>query len=164
MTGTYAAKTDVPVSKSRDEIERTLVRFGATGYAYAIQGDRVMVSFEIKTFRVMIRMTLPDREAFARNSYGNRRSDSAIDKDWEQACRQRWRTLANAIKAKLAMVDDGLSTVEREFLADVVVGDSTVGEQIIPDLPAAIRSGHLPPLIPGDSKVIALPSGTDGRR
>ena len=35
MTGQYASKTDVPVSRSREERERTIARFGATGFGYA---------------------------------------------------------------------------------------------------------------------------------
>jgi hypothetical protein len=160
MAGEYASKTDVPVSKSRDEIERTLLRFGATGYGYAVQGARVMITFEVKG----LRMTLPDRESFKRNSYGNLRPASAVERDYEQACRQRWRTLANGVKAKLALVDDGISTVEKEFLADIVVGDSTVGERLIPELREAVARAELPPLIPGDRKVIALPERSEGKR
>ena len=110
MPGEYASKTDVPVSRSRDEIERTLTRFGATAFAYMNQGNRVAIAFEIKNIRVSMTMTLPDREPYRLDSRGKVRTSTAIEKDWEQACRQRWRTLANAIKAKLAMVDDGLAS------------------------------------------------------
>jgi hypothetical protein len=122
MTGTYAAKTDVPVSRSRDEIERTLTRFGATAFAYASNTEgQVAISFEIRRIRVLLRMQLPRREQFARDKRGHDRAESAVERDWEQACRQRWRSLANGVKAKLALIDDGISTVEREFLADIIV-------------------------------------------
>jgi hypothetical protein len=148
--GTYAAKTDVPVSRSFDEIKRTLTRFGADGFGYVEMGNVVGITFQIKSLRVQMKMTLPDREQFARNSYGNRRTASAIDKDHEQACRQKWRTVANGIKAKLALVDDGISTVEREFLADLVLPNGeTVGERVIPELHESIRANELPPLMPG---------------
>ncbi len=135
MPQTYASKTDVPVSRSRDEIERTLSRFGADSFAYSSSKDgQVMIAFELKDYRIVMRMQLPDRKAFLHNSYGNARTESAVEKDWEQASRQRWRTLAAAIKAKLAMIDDGISSVEQEFLAQIVVGRSTIGEQMIPQL------------------------------
>ena len=149
MPGEYASKTDVPVSRSRDEIERTLTRFGATAFAYMNQGNRVAIAFEIKNIRVSMTMTLPDREPYRLDSRGKVRTSTAIEKDWEQACRQRWRTLANAIKAKLAMVDDGLSTVEREFLADIMTPNGqTVGEIIAPEIEAIGRSGKVPALMP----------------
>ena len=122
MTGTYAAKTDVPVSRSRDEIERTLTRFGATAFAYMSNAEgQVAISFEVRRIRVLMRMQLPRREQFRLDKRGYERTESAIERDWEQACRQRWRSLANGVKAKLALIDDGISTVEREFLADIVV-------------------------------------------
>jgi hypothetical protein len=152
LPGEYASYTTVPVSRSRDEIEHTLARFGATGFAYFNQMPKVAIAFEIRGIRVVMNMTLPDRKRFELDTRGKRRTESAIDKDHEQACRQRWRTLANAIKAKLAMVDDGISTIEREFLADIMTPNGeTVGDRLIPQLDEISRGGMLPPLIPGRS-------------
>ena len=48
------------------------------------------------------------------------------------------------------MVDDGLSSVETEFLANIMLpGGETVGERIAPDIHEASRTGQLPPLMPG---------------
>jgi hypothetical protein len=152
MPGEYASNTAVPVSRSRDEIERTLGRFGATSFAYFNQMPKVAIAFEIRGVRVVMNMILPDRSQFELDSRGKRRTESAIEKDWEQACRQRWRTLANAIKAKLAMVDDGISTIEREFLADIMTPNGkTVGELLAPQVREISRGGMLPPLIPGST-------------
>lgn len=159
--GTYAAKTDVPVSRSRDEIERTLQRFGASSFAYmSSQDGQVAISFEINRIRVLMRMQLPSRDQFTRDSRGKIRTDSAIERDWEQACRQKWRSLANGVKAKLALIDDGISTVEREFLADIVVPSTgqTYGEMAIPGIIEVYQSHALPPLVPSipQGKVIEL--------
>lgn len=164
MSGTYAAKTDVPMSRSRDEIERIVTRFGATHYGYLTEGSAVAITFEIKGIRVVMRMPLPDRSQFLRDKRGSLRSDSAVGRDVEQACRQRWRTLANAVKAKLAMVDDGISTIEREFLADVWVpgANQTYGEWAIPQIAESYQRNELPPMLPGVSsgpKVIELTEG-----
>jgi hypothetical protein len=149
MPGEFASNTTVPVSRSRDEIERTLGRFGATSFAYFNEMPRVAIAFEIRGVRVVMNMTLPDRSQFETDTRGKRRTESAIEKDFEQACRQRWRTLANAIKAKLAMVDDGISTIEREFLADIMTPNGkTVGELLVPDILAISRGGMLPALMP----------------
>lgn len=165
MPQTYAAETTVPVSKSRDEIERTLSRFGATAFAYfANSQGRVAISFEIRNLRVEMSMQLPDREQFAYSPTGRWRGEETRDREWEKACRQRWRSLANGIKAKLALVDDGISTVEREFLADIVTPDGqTVGQKMLPDL-RAIVSGYapMPALMPPnrvESNVIAIGEG-----
>jgi hypothetical protein len=163
MTATYASKTDVPVARSRDEIERTLARFGATAFAYMTNTDgQVAISFEIRRIRVLMRMQLPIREQFRRDKRGYDRTESAIERDWEQACRQRWRNLANGVKAKLALIDDGISSVEREFLADIVIPSTgqTYGELAIPQLTEVYEKHQLPPIVPGSSsggKVIELP-------
>jgi len=162
VAGEDASKTEGPVDKSFSEIKRTLTRFGATAFGYAEQGNRVGVQFEINGLRVMMRMVLPEREKFARNSYGTRRPDTAIDRDHEQACRQRWRSLANGIKAKLALVDDGISTVEREFLADIMLpSGETVGDRISPDIHESIRVNVLPSIMPGMSSVVAIGAHAD---
>jgi hypothetical protein len=64
---------------------------------------------------------------------------------WEQACRSRWRALALIIKAKLEAVDLGITSVEKEFAPDMVMGDGrTVYEQML----AAIKSGTAPKTLP----------------
>lgn len=165
MSGKYAEGTSVPVSKSRDEIERTLTRFGATAFAYySDSGGRIAVSFEIANLRVQMQMILPPREDFELSPTGRWRSAATAEAEWEKACRQRWRSLANGIKAKLALVDDGISTIEREFLADIVIeGGGTVGDRILPEIRAIARAGVVPRLMPAlpavTAKVIELPSG-----
>lgn len=151
MPGTYAADTDVSTSRSRDEIERTLTRFGADEFAYysSKTGD-VAISFSMRGRRVLLRMKLPARELFALDTRSKRRSESAIDRDHEQACRQRWRSLSNGIKAKLAMIDDEISTFEREFLADMIVPSTgmTYGDMAVPALDDVYQRNALPPLVP----------------
>ncbi len=51
MSRRYAAGTDVGVSKSKAEIERTLVRYGADQFAYGIDGTQAMIGSERTTDR-----------------------------------------------------------------------------------------------------------------
>lgn len=166
MTGKYAAATDVPVSRSRDEIERTLTRFGATDFAYRVRsGGLVNIGFEVGQIRVMMRMHLPARRDFATDSRGADRSESATNRLWEQACRQRWRSLANGVKAKLALIDDGISTVEREFLADIMLpSGETVGDWAVPQVYETLRTGQMPPMLPGAEATPRIIALADGRK
>lgn len=167
MSGHYASRTDVPVAKSKTEIEATLGRYGATGFGYMSNAEgQVAISFEVRRIRVLMRMQLPmlhmvREELSATMPNGRKRSESAIEREWEQRCRQRWRSLANGVKAKLALIDDGISTVEREFLSDIVVPSTgqTYGEMAIPQITAVYARQALPPLVPAASgaKVIELP-------
>lgn len=165
MAGEYASSTTVPVSRSLDEIKRTLIRFGADrdSFGYAEIGRQVAIQFTVGNRHVRMNMWLPDRDAFKFDSRMWLRANTAIDREWEQACRQRWRTLAAAIKAKLAMIDDGISTFEREFLADLLLPTGeTIGERLGPEIEAAMQSGDVPALVPGmppAGKVIAIGGG-----
>ena len=151
MAGNYAEGTTVATSKSLEEIKSTLIRFGANRdtFAYAEMGRRDAIQFRVGTREVRMEMLLPDREQFALDRYRRRRVETAIDKDWQQACREYWRTLAVAVKAKLSMIEKGLSTFDREFMADLLLpSGETVGQQVIRDLDEAMATGELPPLTP----------------
>lgn len=132
----YAEGTAVTSDKSRAEIERTLLRYGATGFMYGWQGSAAMVAFEAKGRSIRFLLPLPDRtdRQYTHHSRGMRTIEAAHDQ-WEQACRQRWRALALVIKAKLEAIESGITTFESEFLAHFMTADGkTVGEHIIPQL------------------------------
>jgi hypothetical protein len=66
-----------------------------------------------------------------------------------KAIRQRWRALLLTIKAKLEAVAVGITTLEEEFLANVVTPDNvTVGEWIRPQLKEAYETGAVLPMLP----------------
>ena len=161
----YAEGTTVAASRSLEEIKSTLIRFGAdrNTFTYAEMGQRVALQFTVKTRVVRMEMTLPEYEAFAKDRYGRRRLEHVIQKDWEAECRRVWRTLAVLVKAKLAAIADGISTFEREFMADLLLPNGeTVGQRVIGDLDEAMRTGEVPPLVPGlpaPAKVIAIGEG-----
>jgi hypothetical protein len=165
MAGEYAKGTPVEQSKSLTEIKNTLVRFGAdrNTFTYAEQGNQVGIQFTVKNRTVRMTMLLPDRESFAKDRYSRRRVETAIDRDWDQACREYWRTLALGVKAKLSMIEKGLSTFEREFLADLLLpSGETIGAVVAADLDEVMRTGQVPSLAPSlpAPKVIAIGGGS----
>lgn len=141
----YAEKTSVSVESSRAEIERTLRRYGADSFAYGWSSDKAQIEFVAAGRRVRFVLPLPDRQAreFTHTeSKGLRRSDTQAEAAWEQACRQRYRALSLAIKAKLEAVEAEISTFEAEFLSFVVLPNNlTVGETIAPQVEASYNSG-----------------------
>ena len=48
----YAAQTRVPISQTKTHIEELLAKHGATGFAYAIEGYRSLVEFNMSGRRV----------------------------------------------------------------------------------------------------------------
>lgn len=149
----YAADTKVAPDRSRAEIERTLQRYGATGFMYGWNGGRAMIGFEAHSRRVRFELPLPDESEFTTVNAGARgtrdRSDTARKNAHEQAVRQRWRALALAIKAKLEAVDSKIVSFEDEFLAHIVLPDNTtVGQFLKPQIQRSYDSGTMPPLLP----------------
>lgn len=148
----YARDTSVPVAKSRAEIEQIVQRYGAEGFMSGWMGDRASVGFQMRgrQVRIEVRLPHPSDPEFTRTETGKERKPEATGKAWEQGCRQRWRTLALVVKAKLEAVESGVTTFEEEFLAHLVVpgsGGKTVGEHVLAE--GALDSGKLPPLLPG---------------
>lgn len=152
----YAQTTNVPSERSRVEIERTLSRYGATAFGYMSSHTEAVVMFEIAKRRVLFRIPMPDRRSreFTHTpAKGLMRSVEAADEAYELGIRQRWRALSLVIKAKLEAVDAGITTVEQEFLAHIVLPDgTTVGEWARPQLAAAYERGEMPALLPGASR------------
>jgi hypothetical protein len=155
----YAQNTSVSVAKSKAEIEQTLRRYGASGFMSAWQDDppMAMVGFSIDGRMVKMHVTVPaqDDEEFTLTETGRDRNESQAYKAWERACRQRWRALALIVKAKLEAVECGISSIEREFLADIVLHDgSTFGDWAGPQLEEMYEKGRMPQLLSAPKKRI----------
>ena len=70
------------------------------------------------------------------------------------------RALLLVIKAKLEAVTAGISTIETEFLANIVLPDNTTaGEWMLPQIDRAYCTGEMPPLLPAAGHTGHQPSG-----
>lgn len=146
----YAKNTTVSVDRSRAEIERLVMRYGATGFIYGAEEKRAVIAFKIGIYQVRIALFLPSVVRFMETPTGQKRAPSAAAKVHEQAIRQRWRSLKLIIQAKFEAVDCGISTIEREFLADVLLpSGETFGDRFIPEIEAVVAGRGLPQLLPG---------------
>lgn len=146
----YAENTEVSAEKSRGEIERTLNRYGATGFMYGWEENRALVQFKMKNRHVRFVIEMPDKKDFALTPEKRlRRTPEQQFAAWEQATRQRWRALALCVKAKLEAVESKVSTFESEFMAHIVMPDGkTVAEHVLPKIEEAYLSGEMPKLLP----------------
>ena len=151
----YAEKTTVSSDKSRADIERTLSRYGASGFMYGWQASRAVLAFEMAGRRVQFLLPLPDRNshAFTHTAARNTpRSPEKAEAAYEQAVRQRWRALALVIKAKMEAVESGITEFEEEFLAHIVLPNgNTVGQFMLPQVATAYETGKMPALLPAPS-------------
>lgn len=141
----YASRTDVPVDRSRAQIEKLLERYGASSFMYGWESTVAVVAFQYDRWTIRFRLPMPAKEEFAKTETGRRREKSAMEREHAQAMRQRWRALHLVIQAKLEAVECGITTFEEEFLSHIVTPNGlTVGDQVLPRLVEAAESGQMP--------------------
>lgn len=132
----FAEHTKVPISQTRNEIERTLQRYGADQFLYGSETGRAVVGFRMSKRQVKIMLVLP-------------KGDS--DKD-QKEIRRLWRSLGMIIKAKLEAVASGVSVFDDEFMPYIVLpSGETVGQFMRPQIDQAYLTGTMPKLLPGPS-------------
>lgn len=150
---TYAAGTTVTVEKSKAELERLIRQHGGYNYGSAtLDAEGVaLVHFAIgatdeRRRHVRLHLPLPKQTDFTDARRGGRKRTAA--EAWEQSCRERWRVLVLAVRAKLELIEAGGSTIDREFLADLALPDgSTVSQRLAGPLAEAYSTGRMPPLL-----------------
>ena len=154
--GRFASETTVPVSKSRAEIESTLIRYGATEFQTGWKQGAAMIGFKVRDLYIRFILPLPSRtdkgitHKQGRYGYLVKRTESQIEQAYQQEERQRWRALLLTVKAKLEAVECQISTLEQEFLAFIVMPNQmTVGEFVIDRALPAIRAGSMPLMLTG---------------
>ncbi len=147
--GKYAANTNVSSELSRLEIEKTLLRYGADNFAYAMTAGKALIGFTMCERQIKFVLPLPAKEEFKLTPTGRERTENSQYEAWEQACRQRWRALNLVIKAKLEAVECGISVFEDEFMANIVLpGEQTVGDFMKPQIEQAYLNGSVPQMLP----------------
>jgi hypothetical protein len=147
----------VSSANSRAELETLLERYGATHTAVFCEPGQAMIAFRMAGRNVRVTLPLPDkaaREFTHTEARGNKREPEAQHRAWEQACRQKWRSLVLAVKAKLVSVADGIETFEEAFMAHVVMPDGrTVAETVAPNIALAYKQNSAIPLLPSPAHV-----------
>lgn len=139
----FAEKTTVSIERSQGEIRKILGKFNATGFAYGEKPEMAMVQFEMasKRMKFMLPMAVC---GVAKNTRGWIMAEKQVD----QENRRRWRCLTLAIKAKLECVESGITTLEQEFMAHIMLPNGmTVGEAVLPQINQSYKDGKMPPLL-----------------
>lgn len=154
MTRRFASGTTVDVERSRSQLERLLAEHGATQRAFYVDDltRRARVQFMIEGRMVRLDLQIEERKDNGKPrgwfNWDTPRRERWKREDFEQREREAWRRLLLVCKAKFEIIADGSSTVEREFLADVLLPDgSTVYEKIASQLVESYQGGAMPPLL-----------------
>jgi hypothetical protein len=102
----YAQDTTVSSYKSESEIRKMLKQLGADRFAVAEVEGNIEIRFAVGS--VVYQIARPDLPEIK-------------GKSEEQRERAAWRALVLLVKAKMVAIDQGITTVEREFMADTVL-------------------------------------------
>ena len=149
----YAEKTKVSPEQSQGEIKRTLLRYGAKRFGIMEEPERGFVLFDYNGLRIQMTVEFPNRSEFSKTDTGKTRIDSSIETQYNQAIKQRWRALLLAIKAKLEAIECGISTIEQEFLAFMIMPDNRpLGDHLIPKMHQIAKNCKLPKLFLTDGE------------
>src|SRR5262245_58827441 len=115
----YAQDTSVPVERSRQEIERLLIKHGAKDRGQTTGEKECSIFFRAHGRNVLFRLPMPDARWRRTNAKGLQLYTS--DRDRAQEERRRWRALCLVIKAKLESVASGIEVFEDAFLAQIML-------------------------------------------
>jgi hypothetical protein len=131
----FAEDTIVPVARSQDQVKTLLRQAGSDQIAVYEAAEQSAVAFRVagRFYRINVPVKPKSRNP-------------------QQEERRAWRLLLLLIKAKLEAVREGATTIEREFLADMLTPDGqTVAEWIKEPLKLAYETGRMPTqlLLPG---------------
>jgi hypothetical protein len=144
----FAEGTEVPVSRSRAEIEKLLKERNATNRLpieiEAPEGATwAVVQFDLADRRIRFRVLVPGIKHFM----GKEAQLERAERRHAQFEREVWRALFLVIKAKFVNVDAGIESMEEAFLAQTMTPDGrTFAEHALPALSKALASGK-PPLL-----------------
>ncbi|MFA6848746.1 MAG: hypothetical protein WCS30_00170 [Selenomonadaceae bacterium] len=146
----YAENTTVSSELSRLEIERTLIKYGASSFMYASSEGKAMIAFKMYDRQIKFLLPLPPISDYKYTPSGRQeRTANSQREAWEQACRQRWRALHLVIKAKLEAVECGISVFDDEFMANILLpNNQTVSDFMGPQIKDAYLTGTMPSLLP----------------
>lgn len=147
----YAQGTSVPVERSISELRSIVEKHGADGFLFAEEQSppRAMVAFRIEGVHVRLLLPLPLPGDVSSTASGRPRSQGAVAQALADERRRRWRALVLVTKAKLEAAANGISTLEREFLADLVLPNGrSVHQEIAPRLAEWAESRQPVALIP----------------
>lgn len=144
----YATNTSVAIAKSQQEIQTILRKYGARKFGTMENPTKIYLMFEYENFAIQIEWPLPDRNQFEVTPSGRRRKRNQIEEAYDQAVKQRWRSLVLNVKAKLEAIEDGCSVLEKEFMGDIVMPDGRpLSSHLLPQLNQIAQSGKLPKLL-----------------
>lgn len=136
--------TDVPVSKSQDELRGLLIKFGAMQFTFGEGRDWAGVEFVHEEQLVRVRCPLKqptDQQIKSYRSAAHSETATAVMRLLDKEAMRVWRVLVWSVKARLVAVEEGLETFEQAFLSHLV--DPSSGRTLWEAVKQPIESGAM---------------------
>lgn len=157
MATGYATNTTVSVEKSKMEIDALLAKHGASSRGIVVDDEKgtALIGFVRGglQYRLAVPLPLPETaKKLARPRawprWDEHQRAAWLRKEWEQMCRTRWRAMLLLLKAKFEAINMQVSTIEKEFMADLVLPNGeTVAVALGKTISEALGSGKMPTLM-----------------
>jgi hypothetical protein len=132
----YARGTEVPVSKSQQDIKHALQAAGADDIVLgeSMAQGLAFIQFRHKGLPCQIRVKLPsaqERRFRFTEAKGLLRSADQAAAAWRNECKRKWRVALLLIKAQLEAIAEGITTPEEALLPWLLLSNGhTVGETV----------------------------------
>lgn len=143
----YAKKTTVSGDRSKAEIEKTLYKYGASGFVYGRQDNKAVIMFRMRGKQIKFSVSMPtiSDDVIQYTDKGRKRPTADMKKYLEKELRRKFRSLALTIKAKLVSVDEGIEVFEDAFMSQIMLTNgNTVGEWMRPQIESAYENKGMP--------------------
>lgn len=149
MARGYAEGTKVPLEQTQAEISNMLARLSCS-QTMTMQNDKEFtVAFVLGGVAYKMSVPKPDETSkdYTHVKVNARASKAATPDQVQAKVRQemarRMRALAALIKARLVAIDEGVTTMERAFIGDIVTGPNgqTVADMILPQIAKTLEAG-----------------------
>jgi hypothetical protein len=142
----YAEGTEVPVERSKAEIEKLIARYGGDLISFGWRSEQVAVlgfRWRERLFKFDIKM--PDPKDVQRTARNIQRTQAQVKAALDQETRRRWRVLLIRLKVKFETVESEWELFEEEFLPNMLLPDGkTVAHWMVPQLEQAYTTGQMP--------------------
>ncbi len=141
----YAANTQVPVGRSKQQIEKLLTDWGINEFFFGTSPRGDGIGFKYKDNVYKFNVPTPKKS----NYYSNA--------TYQRELRRRWRVLYMSLKMELEKINSGLTTFEDQFLAMRCLPDgSTVSDFMnLPENLELLHKAEMPRLLTGEIKCVS---------
>ena len=157
----YANETQVPIARSRGQIDSLLRQWGVDGIQWTddFRHDKVQLQFvwryDDNDYLARISVGLPTREDLedeAIDGRTNRVSEKKLDKLMTERGKREHRLLLLFLKGALEAIEAGVISAEQLFLPYLVGADGRTVSEAVEDRLPVLLSGAADNLLPGKTE------------